>query len=763
MVGFVKKLLQSPRRGVICFLLALCALVVCSGVTRLGFDNDPRVYFSKDNPDLVAFEDFEETYKRDDTIFFVVQSKSGSIFKIENLRAIWELTDKAWGMENAERVDSLVNFMQVSTVGEDLRIEELLLEPELLSQEKLSDIKSYATNHPSIIGRLVSTDSATTLLKVTMLEPEGGEQVLRCYKEADVLAKMMEKKYPDLKIGITGTYAIANTFHMAGVKDATSLFPLMFGVMFLITWMILRSLMATVIVNIVLVLSSVTALGVFGWLGFPLNSTTASAPIVILVIAVADSIHMFRGVQRYAGQGSSLYDAVVLSLEKNFLPIFVTSLTTIFGFLSLGFSEVPPFRELGYLSAIGVAAAFLYSVVLLPLLTVCFGVKLSNHKEFKWIAGLLNFSTSLSRSYFRQVTLVTLVITALALYGISGLRIGDKNSDFFGMEFPFRQAVEMQEKAFKAGHEIEFSLDAREESGVFSPAFLEDMERFQSMLATHSIVSHTESIVTVLKELRMNMNGGDPASYALPASSEEAAQLMLLYETSLPQGRDLNLQLSSDRSKTRVSVVVDNVYTDELISLIGHSEKWFLVEAKHARLDASTGQSVLWSKLYERNTVAMLRSILVALLSITITLIIVMRSFRLGLLSLIPNISPIIFTFGVWCLLYDKIGIIASAVVAMMLGIIVDDTVHLLVQYKNALQKGEADPVSVAIFKVGDSIITTSIILASGFFCLGFSGFQLNAHTGILSATTVISALVLDLLFLPSILYWFANFQEKST
>jgi len=766
LVPKIEQLLQSPKRGLICLVLLGCALLFCVGNAYLAFENDPRVYFSEDNPDLIAFEQFEDIYKRDDSLFFVVQSKSGSILRPQGLTALAEITEKAWYIENAERVDSLINFMQVSSTGDELRIEELVTDPGFLTSEnasqKIAKIKSYASKHPSISGRLLSKDTASAIVHVTMLEPtEGGDQFLRCYDEAAVLAKSIEDKFPDLVVGITGSYAIAKTFHIAGLQDGTTLFPLMFSVMFLITWFILRSFLATIVVNLVIALSAATALASFGWLGISLNSTTASAPIVILVIAVADSIHLFRGIQRFASNGASALEAVTLSLRKNFVPIFVTSVTTIFGFLSLGFSEIPPFRELGYLSAIGVAAAFFYSVFLLPLLTVCLGVKTGKHREYIGIVKVIDLVCFAAKNHYKTIIIGALILTAGAFYSISGLNIGDKNSDFFGMQFPFRQATEMQEKAFEAGHQIEFSLDSGEDSGVFNPAFLAEAERFQGWLSAYTHVTHTESILTVFKELRMHMNEGSSASYALPKSTEEAAQLLLLYETSLPQGRDLNLQLSSDRSKIRVSVTMDNVFTDKVVALTDDAHQWFEREGQHASLDAATGQSVLWAKLYKRNTIAMLKSILVAMASITLTLILVMRSFQLGLLSLIPNLSPIFFTFGVWGILSDKIGIVASAVVAMMLGIIVDDTVHVLVQYNNALRSGEKDPVATAIQRVGDSIITTSIILVCGFICLGFSGFQINAHTGILSAITVVSALLLDLIFLPALLYWSASLRKE--
>jgi predicted RND superfamily exporter protein len=268
-------------------------------------------------------------------------------------------------------------------------------------------------------------------------------------------------------------------------------------------------------------------------------------------------------------------------------------------------------------------------------------------------------------------------------------------------------------------------------------------------------VIHVDAITDIMKRLNKNLHGDDVAWYRLPEQRELAAQYLLLYEMSLPFGLDLNNQINVDKSASRLIVTLRDTTTVEQRELEEQGRAWLQTNAPRSMYTYGSGLSIIWAYLSERNIKAMLVASFGALVLISVILVVALRSVKHGLLSLAPNIAPALMAFGIWGLLVGQVGLGLSIIVSMTLGIVVDDTVHFLSKYLQARRELGMDAIAAvrhSFHTAGTAMWVTTVALVAGFLVLSFSGYRMNADMGLLSAITIVLALAMDFLFLPTLL-----------
>jgi predicted RND superfamily exporter protein len=257
-----------------------------------------------------------------------------------------------------------------------------------------------------------------------------------------------------------------------------------------------------------------------------------------------------------------------------------------------------------------------------------------------------------------------------------------------------------------------------------------------------------------MRRLNMNMHADDPAWYRLPDERELAAQYLLLYEMSLPYGLDLNNQIDVAKSATRLIVSLENVSSNTLLGIERQAQEWLRENAPHLQ-SSGASSAIMFAYIGQRNIHSMLRGTTFALVLISLVMIVALRSFRIGLVSLLPNLAPAAMGFGLWGLVSGQVGLGLSVVAGMTLGIVVDDSVHFLSKYLRARRErglDAADAVRYAFHTVGTALLVTTLVLIAGFLVLTQSGFKVNADMGLLTAVTIALALVADFLLLPPLL-----------
>jgi predicted RND superfamily exporter protein len=741
------------RYPIILLSIVLVALAA-SGARFITFKTDYRVFFSDDNPQLKAFEQLQNTYSKTDNVLIVIAPKDGNVFTPATLSSVAWLTHEAWQIPYSLRVDSITNYQHTRGEGDDLIVQDLVPDPESLDSAQLAKIREIAINEPLLVHRLISPTGDVTGVNVTIQLPDhgSGKEVEEVTAFARDLVSKMEARNPDLDVYLTGMVIMNNTFPEVSLKDQTTLVPLMFGIVLLTLVLMLRSFTAMLVTFLVIVMSIAAAMGLAGWIGIPLTPPSASSPPIILTLAVADCVHIFATILHAMGKGREKRAAIVESMRINMQPVFLTSLTTAIGFMSMNMSDAPPFRDLGNIVAMGVAVAYLLSVTLLPALASVLPMRARKEATRKtWYMDRFADVVVERRNFlFWGMAFIVLILVAF----IPRNELNDEFIKYFDMSIPFRADTEFATTRLTGIYTIEYSLGTGTSGGINDPAFLHDVDNFAEWYRTQPHVLHVNSITDIMRRLNMNMHGDDRAWYKLPDERELSAQYLLLYEMSLPYGLDLNNQIDVSKSATRLIVSLENISSNELLGIEKKAQQWLADNAPHMQ-SRGASSSVMFAYIGQRNIRSMLISTSVALLLISAVLIVALRSFKIGMISLIPNLVPAAMGFGLWGLLYGQVGLGLSVVSSMTLGIVVDDTIHFLSKYLRARREQGLDcfdAVRYAFHTVGSAMLVTSIVLIAGFLVLTQSGFKLNSDMGLLTAIIIALALAADFILLPTLL-----------
>ena len=749
--------------------------IAASGTAFLEFSADNRVYFAKDNPQLVAAEAMENTYGETRNVFFAVVPENRDATSALALEAALWLTDRAWQIPFATRVDSLTNFQHSTADGDDIVVRDLVEGGDLGDSGERARIRAIALAEPLLAGRLIARDGGVSGVNATVALP-GEDQMRESGQVAEAsygLADQVRARFPGIDVRVTGQVTFNQAFMLVSISDLKTLVPASFAAMTLTLLYLTGGLGGTFAIMLVAALSAMASVGLGGWVGLPMTAAAAIAPVVVLTVAIASCVHIFSslvhsmqrgasralaergtdGVHSLPGDDTLRRNAIVESMRVNFQPVFLACMTTALGFLSMNASEVPPLRHLGTFVAFGVGAAFVLSVTLLPALLSLMPIRVSTIADRRDAAMI-----ALGEFVIRRRRVLGWgfgAVTVALLASIPRNELNDVFLHYFDESVELRRDAEFTVKNLTGLYTMEYSLPSGEPGGISDPAYLSDVEAFADWYREQPETIHVSVITDTFRQLNRSMHGDDPAEYRLPASRELAAQYLLLYELSLPFGLDLDNQIAVDRSATRMTVATQTLSSNEVIALDRRALQWLADRAPNIVSPKSAGFTLMFAHLGRRNIVAMLMGTTIALVGISLVLVFALRSLRLGLASLVPNLVPGALGFGIWGLTVGEVGVSLSMVSAMTLGIVVDDTVHFLSKYRRARRElgcAPPDAVRVAFRSVGRALLTTSLVLVAGFIVVSLSSFELNAGMGKLTALVIALALFADFFLLPPLL-----------
>ena len=751
------------RRRLTILLSLLVMLVLAAGATRLTVvDMDFRNHFGKSDPHLVALEQLEETYALSDVALVAMAPHNGTIFTQETLVAIEELTEQLWRTPYATRVDSISNYTHTEGFEDELVVEPLIDEASSLSDTDIERIMDIALGTQEIAGRFISRDGRVAGLIVSVTLPDNrklGKQEVTDYLYETVADA--REKHTSIDYHLIGGIILNRAMGDALNDEMAILGPIALGTMLLIALVLIRSIWGTLAIVLMLVAVIPSALGFAGWAGLRLFGESGAALFVLMAVTVAHSVHIIEGMAAGLRQGMARTEAAIHTLRVNVWPVFLTSLTTAIGFLSLNFVDMPPFRVMGNIVAFGAMCAFAFSVTLLPAFLSILPIRARKMRENKQ-----DFFDRLGRFVisYRMILLCSFgILTVLLVAGISRIELGENWLEVLDESYEFRRSADFLSENFPGVETYEYPLDSGREGAITDIEYLKQVDAFAEWYRAQPEFVHIFSIADIMKRLNKNLHGDNPDYYALPDDPELAAQYLLLYEFSLPIGRDLNNLIDHDRKATRVTVSLKSMSSMEKINLDNRARAWLQQNAPSLET-AATGISIVGSYSIQRNIENMLSGTFVAMAIVSLLLFAIFRSIRLGLVSLIPNFIPAAMAMGLWGYLVGEVRVSAAIVTAIAFGIIVDDTIHFMTKYTENRKAGKlpSESVQMAFRSVGRALFTTTIVFGLGFMVFGASGVVANQVLGLLVGITVIIALLADFLFLPPLLMLLDETKETS-
>ena len=728
------------------------------GLKYIDFSTDYRKFFGGEDPHVNAFDDLQGSYAKYDNVMLVIEPENGKVFSTEILSVIEKATESAWKIPYTTRVDSITNFQHSFSHDDELIVENLVTNSNSLSNEKLEKIREIAINDPLTVNRIVSANGQYTGININIKLPQEllNKAVPEVVSAIRQLSANIQAEPSIKKVYLSGTVMINNAFLEITKKDLLTLMPVMFVLIIIALILLTQSTSSAFATFLIVGLANAFALGLGGWFGIKLTPPSAAAAPIIMTLSIAGCVHLLT---TYLKDFNTVKTGIPIkaqamskSLRLNFIPITLTSLTTVIGFLSMNFADSPPFHDLGNLVAAGIVMAYLLTMIFLPSLMMILPVK----RRYKQQLGQ-NILVAMSEIIIRQrvsIFWLMLALVILLVLGIPKNQLNDEFVKYFDTSVEFRSDNDFITENLTGIYQLEYSINADELDGINKTVYLETLDAFANWYRQQEHVWHVQSITDIYKKANMNLHSGNPEYYTIPDSRELAAQSLLLYEMSLPIGLDLNDQINVEKSATKFVVSVSTITANELIEIEKHADTWLKNNAPEYMNSIATGPAVLFAHIGFGSIRTGLIGGLTALILISIILSVVFRSVKIGLVSLVPNLVPIAMAFGAWGYLYGQINMALATVISMTLGIVVDDTIHFVSKYLDARKdkKDAADSVRYAFAQVGLAMTVTSIVLIAGFMVLTFSPFIMNWGMGLLSAITIAFALIADFLLLPAVL-----------
>jgi predicted RND superfamily exporter protein len=758
---FHNMVLNNPRTTLV--MLFLAVIVACVGFKNLWLSTSFKINFDKTNPLLIAMNEQEDTFAKNDNMVVLVVAKDGNIFNRQALQAIDEITTLGWQSPFASRVDSLTNFNVVESEADNIIVEPVLESPATKSDAQLSKGKEAILNSPELKGYLVSQNGRSSIVLMTFQLPENPTVEIK--QISDHVHKFIDQvapKYPQVEFHVTGTVEASMSFTDAMLKDMALLLPIGYGLMVFALTFLLRSLWATVITLSLVTVVSVVVMGIKCWFDGAITAVNMFAPTMIMTIAIADCVHVLTSFLLHYRSGLSKKEAMMASLTESRKAVFLTSITTAVGFASLNFHESPTYRELGNLVVFGIGVAWFLVYVLLPALVMVLPIKAGKPQN-----GAKQFMTAWANwviKYPKQILAVMAIVSVTIIaVGMPRNELNEMFTTYLDDTFEFKRSNTKLNQEMGGLHRLLYTLDSGKENGIYEPAYLQRLEAFAQWFRTQEGVSSVYTYTDVMKRLNRAMHNNDAQAYTLPDNVKLAAQYALVHEMSLSEGQELTNMVSMDKRKTMLTVIVAETDSKALLALNKNAEDWLAKNTDTTMQTKGVGLDLIFSNMAMTNIPSMVYGTFLCIAVVSIMIAVALKSWRFGLISMFANALPVAIALGLWGFINGRIDIGVAAVGTLSFGIVVDDTIHFMTHYQKFKQAGMAtvDAIREVFVSSGLAMITTTVALIGGFGILAFSHYSANANMGFLTAICMFLAIVIDLFALPAWLVWRDNAGVK--
>ncbi len=716
-------------------------------------------YFTLENdPDIKFYDEIKKIFGNDE--FFIIAFKKDNIFTYENLTLLKEITDDLEQVEEILEVKSLSNVND--TIGEnDFFIVQKFLEKISDQKEALTRLRENALSNPLYVKNLISSDGKTTAIVVSVyarIDDPGYRKRLigKCEKILD--------KYEDRtgKIYMAGWTITDFYLSQYMKKDIATFIPITYLFITLSVFLFFRNIWLTIIAILNISICMGSTMGLFPIIDVTLNNVTTIVPPVVMALALCDTVHIFSHLNYdLLVKFGTKEKAVFHILQKVFWPCFLTTITTAIGFLSLSLSDIPPIKEFAIIASAGMVFEFIYSFLFLPPVLLFFDSKKIFAKESfpdNTNKKFLGFLSRISIRQSRTMVLATLILTAVSVVFAAKIKVETNLLDYFKKNCPVRIATTFVEDNLAGVRTLDVVLSSKNVDAFKNPDTLRVMEQIETYVKTLDGVDSVLSFLEFIKDMNESFNNDNKKYYSIPDSKNMISQYLLLYNF-----EDIDQFVNETFDHAKISIRTSAHVTSEQARIIKQI-KVFVKDLNCENLDIRvTGRAVLHVNTIEALVNGQIQSLCMAASVIAIILFIVLKSFKLGLLSLIPNLFPVLLNFGIMGAFSIPLNTATALISAVAIGVAVDDTIHFLIEYIKKRKSGLEIPVAVesVIAEKGKAILLSSLILCIGFGTMVTSKFVPTVHFGALSAVIMVTAVIGDLIVLPSMLCFYHFFLKN--
>jgi predicted RND superfamily exporter protein len=753
--------LLLSRRHLLAILTVLAGAVIIWGMSYNRLDTTYNAILSEDDPYKEEVDQARKDFPPSTSVVFAFQTDT-DVFNMPALRAMEALTERYNEVESAIAVGSLLNRRLKDAAADRLDRDYLVPELDTLDAQSLEEIRDLALADEDLIKSQLSPQGDMALAVVKFTVPQDDQATrLSIARSVIALRDSLRTEFPSVQIYVLGGVLFELDGYNAQIKDTQLLFPLVIAISIALLWFCLRSLPYALCLFAIAFATIGLSAGVYGWADIAFNQISTLGPLVVLVIAIADGIHIISVYIQGLHTGLNKLDAMRESLLVNFQPITLATITTAFGFLSLNYCSSPGIYGFGNIVAIGVVWAYVVTLTLLPSLVLLIPVK-----KVPKPLGVSGFIEHVSRLVATRGALlfrggIFLILATLALLPLNRMDFNrfsfvDEDSDFHHV---------MTALAEKIGNDqsLVYSVNSGDYYGITEIEFLEQVDKFSQWVESQPEASFVSSYTDYLRARNKDEHDDDPAWDRLPTDNLQVIDYLVGYQLIQEIEPSLEPIFNSDYSAIRMIIGTSNLSNLELITFNDRIDQWIAenMPAKFKVMHADN--SILFARLDRSITVELMQGFTLSFILITLTLLVGLKSVRYGLLSIMPNLFPATIVFGFWGLFVGELGPYILMLFSISIGLVVDDSVHILSKYISARREGNSPEGAVAysLDKAGSAITITTLSLAVGTFILIFSNTFHFQNVALLLTPIILVAWLLDLFFLPPLLVKFDNWQAN--
>jgi len=781
--------------------ILLCTTLLGWQLQHLKFDTSNEGFLHEDDPYLKTYNQFREEFGRDDFLVLAVYSEQlFSSEALDKLRALHE--DLLGSVPFLEDITSLINVRDVRGEADTLLVDELLLHTPTTPDE-LAELRERVLGNPLYINNLVSENGKYTAILLQSQvyggdpdgdlfsgfdepseEDESGDSPGQRYLsdlENDIFVEAVHEvvarhQAPSFLISAAGPPVNLHAIKYYMQQDAFTFMKLALLVIGSCLFLMFRRASGVLLPLMLVGLSLVSTVGLMTMLGVSFKLPTTMLPSFILTVGVGASIHVLSLTYQNIRYGKDRHAAIVAAYGHSGLALMMTSLTTSAGLASFSMAKVAPIADLGIFSAIGVGISLIYTFTFLPATLSLLPLKPMVPEE-PIRPGLmdrfLKAVAAFSIRRYRLVLAFAAVMVLLGLAGVSRVLFSHDGLEWLPEELGVRQATQVLDRELKGTVVLEMVLDTGRENGLYDRATLLDIERLMAELvedyADHEVpIGKALAITTLLKEIHQALHGNDPAFYKIPDNEKLIPQEFLLFANT---GSD-DIDNLTDRQYRYARITLKVPWQDALlyIPFIRDVTERFsdtFTKRKLAGGDpmqvTATGIMSLFGRIIHAAIYSAAQSYAIALVVITVMMIVLIGNLKLGLISMIPNLTPIITVLGLMGWLAINLDMVTMLIASIVIGLAVDDTIHFMYNFKRYYkQTGDLnEAVENTLLTAGRAMLTTSVVLSFGFYIFMFASMNIFFYFGLLAGSAVLLALGADLLLAPALMTLLIHKKDK--
>jgi len=783
---FARILFRNRIKTIVLMLLITAAIV--SQIPKITVDTSMEGFLHEHDPAMLAYNAFRDQFGRDEVI--VVALQPPGVFDLPFLKTLASLhSELEEKVPYIDDITSLINARQTRGEKDDLIVEDLL-ENWPADQQEMAVLQQRVLSNPMYQNTLISEDGRfTTIIIRTHSRSSIGQEadLLEGFEDSaaeNPPAPTAEVKRPvyltdqensevvfavqrvvadyrsgELPIWVAGSPVVTHFLKQSMMGDMRKFVLMATATVALVLFVMFRRISGVLLPLLVVIFSLLNTIGLMAFFGVPIKVPTQILPSFLLAVGVGTSVHILAIFFHRYRSSADKQDAIVYALGHSGLAVAMTNITTASGLMSFSTAELAPVADLGVFAGVGVLLTFIYTVVLLPALLALVPIphkSMPDGKEKRTVMGrFLTAVGNFATGHPIAILVVSAVVMLASVAAIGSIRFSHHPLSWFPQDNPIRLATEQIDRQLKGSISLEVVIDTGMENGLYDPALLtrlEDTAAHVSRLEFEKLyVGKAWSVTTILKEIHQALNENRPEYYRIPADRNLVAQEFLLFENS--GSDDLEDFVDSQFSKARFMVKVpfeDAYHAGVFIEQVNAYFDRYFPEATVTL----TGMIGLLARTITAAIHSMAKSYGIALAVITVLMILLIGQIRIGLLSMIPNLAPILLMLGVIGFFGLPMDLFTMMVASIAIGLAVDDTIHFMHNFRRYYDRS-GDPVAAVhrtLQTTGRAMLVTTVVLSVGFFIFSFATMSNVRNFGLLTGFTITMALLADYLLAPALM-----------